>query len=102
MQRFLQLDPSWLRSGQTTSLFASVIEKDEVKDDLGGILLDYNCLDPTIQGRGRGRGRVRDGSSGSGSRSRLGVGGGDGGLELLSIRIELRADGGRGEQLLGQ
>lgn len=98
MQRFLQLDPSWLRSGQTTSLFASVIEKDEVKDDLGGILLDYNCLDPTIQGRGR----VRDGTSGSGSRSRLGVGGGDGGLELLSIRIELRAGGGRGEQLLGQ
>lgn len=100
MQRFLQLDPSWLRSGQTTSLFASVIEKEDVKDDLGGILSDHNCLDPTIQGRGRGR--VRDGSSGSGSRSRLGVGGGDGGLELLSIRIELRADGGRGEQLLGQ
>lgn len=100
MQRFLQLDPSWLRSGQTTSLFASVIENDEVKDDLGGILGDYNCLDPTIQGRGRGR--VRDRTSGSGSRSRLGVGGGDGGLELLSIRIELRADGGRGEQLLGQ
>jgi len=27
-----------LRSGQTTSLFASVIEKDDVRDDLGGIL----------------------------------------------------------------
>lgn len=52
MQRFLQLDPSWLRSGQTTSLFASVIEKDDVKDDLGGILSGYNCLDPTIRGRG--------------------------------------------------
>lgn len=97
MQRFLQLDPSWLRSGQTTSLFASVIEKDDVKDDLGGILGNYNCLDPTTRGRGSST------SSGSGSRSRLGVGaGGGGGLELLSIRIELRADGGRGEQLLGQ
>lgn len=100
MQRFLQLDPSWLRSGQTTSLFASVIEKDDVKDDLGGILNDYNCLDPTIQGRGRVR--VRTSGSGSRSRSRSGVGGGFGGLELLSIRIELRAEGGRGEQLLGQ
>lgn len=58
MQRFLQLDPSWLRSGQTTSLFASVIEKDDVKDDRGGILGNYDCLDPTIQGRGRGRVRV--------------------------------------------
>lgn len=97
MQRFLQLDPSWLRSGQTTSLFASVIEKDDVKDDLGGILGNYNCLDPTTRSRGSST------SSGSGSRSRLGVGaGGGGGLELLSIRIELRADGGRGEQLLGQ
>ena len=99
MQRFLQLDPSWLRSGQTTSLFASVIEKDDVKDDLGGILSDYNCLDPTIRGRGS-RSSTSSGS-GSRSRSRLGVGG-DGGLELLSIRIELRAGGGRGEQLLGQ
>lgn len=38
MQRLRQLEPSWLRSGQTTSLFASVIEKDDVRDDLGGIL----------------------------------------------------------------
>lgn len=74
MQRFLQLDPSWLRSGQTTSLFASVIEKEDVKDDLGGILSDHNCLDPTIQGRGRGRGRVRDGSSGVGVEVEVGRG----------------------------
>jgi hypothetical protein len=38
MQRLRQLEPSWLRSGQTTSLFASVIEKDDVRDDLGGIV----------------------------------------------------------------
>ncbi len=38
MQRLRQLEASWLRSGQTTSLFASVIEKDDVRDDLGGIL----------------------------------------------------------------
>lgn len=38
VHRFLQLDPSWFRKGQTTSLLASVIEKDEVKEDLGGIL----------------------------------------------------------------
>lgn len=38
VQRLRQLDPSWLRSGHTTSLFASVIEKEDVRDDLGGIL----------------------------------------------------------------
>ena len=44
MQRFLQLEPSWLRRGQTTSLFASVMEKDEVRaEDLGGILETPPC-----------------------------------------------------------
>jgi len=44
MHRFLQLEPSWLRKGQTTSLFASVIEKDDVRaDDLGGILETPPC-----------------------------------------------------------
>ena len=38
MQRFRQLEPSVLRSGQTTSLLASVREKDEVRELLGGIL----------------------------------------------------------------
>jgi hypothetical protein len=38
MHRFLQLEPSWFRSGQTTSLFESVIEKEEVREDRGGIL----------------------------------------------------------------
>lgn len=37
--RLRQLEPSWLRSGQTTSLLLeSVREKDEVKDERGGIL----------------------------------------------------------------
>jgi hypothetical protein len=35
---FLQLEPSWFRNGQTTSLLESVMEKDDVKDDRGGIL----------------------------------------------------------------
>lgn len=49
MQRFLQLDPSWLRSGQTTSLLASVIEKDDVKDDRGGILITTIALTPPFE-----------------------------------------------------
>jgi hypothetical protein len=43
MQRLRQLEPSWLRSGQTTSLLESVIEKDEVRDGLGGILETPPC-----------------------------------------------------------
>lgn len=38
-QRLRQLEPSWLRSGQTTSLAESAIEKEEVRDDRGGILV---------------------------------------------------------------
>lgn len=38
MQRLRQLEPSWLRNGQTTSLLASVMEKDDVRDERGGIL----------------------------------------------------------------
>lgn len=38
MHRFRQLDPSWLCSGQTTSLLESVIEKEDVNEDRGGIL----------------------------------------------------------------
>lgn len=38
MHLLRQLEPSWLRRGQTTSLLESVIEKDDVKDDRGGIL----------------------------------------------------------------
>lgn len=48
MQRLRQLEPSWFRSGQTTSLLASVIEKDEVRDDRGGIL----SASPPCAGRG--------------------------------------------------
>jgi hypothetical protein len=53
MQRLRQLEPSWLRSGQTTSLFASVMEKEDVRDDLGGILDDcLNSSNPTMRRRG--------------------------------------------------
>jgi len=50
IQRLRQLEPSWLRSGQTTSLLASVIEKDEVRDDLGGILHVYKTQTPPSDG----------------------------------------------------
>lgn len=56
MQRLRQLEPSWFRSGQTTSLLASVIEKDEVKEDRGGIL----SATPPCAGRGE------DGGGGGG------------------------------------
>jgi hypothetical protein len=38
MHRLRQLELSWFRSGQTTSLLASVREKDEVNVERGGIL----------------------------------------------------------------
>jgi len=51
MQRLRQLDPSWFCSGQTTSLLASVMEKEDVRDDLGGILKTPPCA---VAGRARG------------------------------------------------
>lgn len=51
MQRLRQLEPSWLRSGQTTSLFASVMEKDDVSDDRGGILVIHTGSNPTKKRR---------------------------------------------------
>lgn len=57
MQRLRQLEPSWFRSGQTTSLLASVIEKDEVKEDRGGILkLTPPCAGGGDDGGGGGGG----------------------------------------------
>lgn len=38
-QRLRQLEPSWLRNGQTTSLLASETEKEEVSDERGGIVV---------------------------------------------------------------
>lgn len=38
VQRLRQLEPSWLRNGHITASLASVTEKDDVSDDLGGIL----------------------------------------------------------------
>jgi hypothetical protein len=43
-QRLRQLEPSWFRKGQTTSLLASETEKDDVNEDRGGIVR----VDPTI------------------------------------------------------
>lgn len=69
VHRFLQLDPSWFRKGQTTSLLASVMEKDEVKEDLGGILTigrwphqstvrsSLECCDMEVRGLGGWRWR---------------------------------------------
>jgi len=37
MQRLRQPEPSWFFSGQTTSLLASVTEKELVRPDRGGI-----------------------------------------------------------------
>lgn len=37
MQRLRQADPSWLRSGQTTTLFSSDTEKEPVSEARGGI-----------------------------------------------------------------
>jgi hypothetical protein len=56
MQRLRQLEPSWFRRGQTTSLLASVIEKDEVREDRGGILsLAPPCAGGSdLEARGRG------------------------------------------------
>ena len=49
MQRFRQLEPSVLRNGQTTSLLASVMEKDDVRELRGGILTP-----PCVVGEGQG------------------------------------------------
>lgn len=48
MQRLRQLEPSWLRSGQTTSLLESLMEKDDVRDDRGGIVSYW--FNPTMYG----------------------------------------------------
>lgn len=37
MQRLRQAEPSWLRSGQTTTLFSSDTEKDPVREARGGM-----------------------------------------------------------------
>ncbi len=66
MQRLRQLEASWLRSGQTTSLFASVIEKDDVRDDLGGIL-DVSMISKPHQATRR---QSKGGAPKSGGRCR--------------------------------
>ena len=45
VQRFLHAEPSWLRSGQTTTLFSSETEKDPVSEARGGMASIYPaCL----------------------------------------------------------
>ena len=45
MQRFRQAELSWLRSGQTTTLFSSETEKDPVSEARGGMASIYPpCL----------------------------------------------------------
>jgi hypothetical protein len=65
MHRLRQLELSWFRSGQTTSLLASVREKDEVNVERGGILA-------TPYGTGKvvgGSGIAASGSIGCGDSS---------------------------------
>lgn len=47
-QRFRQLEPSWFRRGQTTSLLASVTEKEDVRFERGGGIASDDD-DPTIR-----------------------------------------------------
>jgi hypothetical protein len=49
VQRFRQAEPSWLRSGQTTTLFSSDTEKDPVSEARGGIT---TCMYPRGAVRG--------------------------------------------------
>jgi hypothetical protein len=42
-QRFRQLEPSWFVRGQTTSLLASVSEKELVREERGGMA---SCMYP--------------------------------------------------------
>ena len=53
--RFRQLEPSWLRSGHTTSLLASVTEKEEVREARGGMLAGL-LQAPRHEGHGGRRG----------------------------------------------
>ena len=67
VQRLRQAEPSWLRSGQTTTLFSSDTEKDPVSEARGGI---PSCIYPR---RGRcevGR-AAESSSSGRGARGKL-------------------------------
>lgn len=69
VQRLRQAEPSWLRSGQTTTLFSSETEKDPVSEARGGIA---SCIYP--RARPSECGRVAAGA-GAGRR-RVGVNGG--------------------------
>ena len=87
MQRFLQLDPSVLRNGQTTSWLASVTEKDDVREDRGGILT------PPCAGDSGGRGAlaIADDKEGVGVEGFCGLEGSEG------LRTQLNSVGEIGD-----
>lgn len=62
MHRLRQLEPSWFRRGQTTSLLESVMEKEDVKVERGGILAaPYAEEKRGVRGWKRGRRRWQRG-----------------------------------------
>ena len=53
VQRLRQAEPSWLRSGQTTTLFSSLTEKEPVKGARGGMAsIGHRILGETVRGGG--------------------------------------------------
>lgn len=75
VQRFLQAEPSWLRRGQTTTLFSSLTEKEPVKGARGGIA-SMDSRSPRQRGVGRWetpqRGRARASMAGGQAWNRRG------------------------------
>lgn len=71
VQRFLQAEPSWFRSGQTTTLFSSDTEKDPVRDARGGIPSCIYPHGPCEEGRTKGSDRQGGGASRIGSSAAM-------------------------------
>jgi hypothetical protein len=71
VQRLRQADPSWLRSGQTTTLFSSDTEKDPVSEARGGIAASiYPRAEPSAVGAAAGRLSAVNGGQGAGGSFR--------------------------------
>lgn len=86
MQRLRQAEPSWLRSGQTTTLFSSETENEPVRGARGGMAASiYLCprAEPSAVG-GQRREAVNGGSGACSSFRKLGGSG-------LSCERPLRA-----------
>lgn len=71
VQRLRQAELSWLRSGQTTTLFSSETEKDPVSEARGGMASIYPPCLCECAGRAQGAG-LQDCSAGRGSGRGLG------------------------------